>query len=111
MSATFLLACGWGSRPQDEELTPIEDDDAPFEEEGDRGSVSLGWMFHAIMSAKARLAWLLTTAYRSLVASAPQARTASFERQEPRLGRRTAPSLPPQAEEDFADEDQPSHDE
>src|SRR6267154_30687 len=33
MSATFLLACGWGSRPQDEELTPIEDDDAPFEEE------------------------------------------------------------------------------
>jgi S-DNA-T family DNA segregation ATPase FtsK/SpoIIIE len=111
MSATFLLACGWGSRPQDEELTPIEDDDAPFEEEGDRGSVSLGWMFHAIMSAKARLGWLLTTAYRSLVASAPQPRTAAFERQEPSLGGRTAPSLAPQTEEDFADEDEADQDE
>src|SRR5882672_5066377 len=32
MSAAFLFASGWGSRPRDEEeLTPIEDDDAPFE--------------------------------------------------------------------------------
>jgi DNA segregation ATPase FtsK/SpoIIIE, S-DNA-T family len=103
MSATFLFACGWGSRPQDEELAAIEDDDAPFEEEGDRGSVSLGWVFHAAMSAKARLVWLLTTAYRSLVASAPQPRTVSFERQEPNLGGRSAPSLAPQADEDFED--------
>lgn len=111
MSATFLFACGWGSRPQDEELTAIEDDDAPFEEEGDRGSVSLGWVFHAAMSAKARLAWLLTTAYRSLVASAPQPRTVSFERQEPNLGGRNAPSLAPQTEEDFADEAEEDEDE
>jgi S-DNA-T family DNA segregation ATPase FtsK/SpoIIIE len=111
MSATFLLACGWGSRPQDEELTPIEDDDAPFEEEGDRSSVSLGWMFHAAMSTKARLAWLLTTAYRSLVASAPQPRTASFERQEPNLGGRSAPSLAPQTDEDFEDEAEEDEDE
>jgi DNA segregation ATPase FtsK/SpoIIIE, S-DNA-T family len=104
MSSTFLFACGWGSRPQDEELTPIGDDDAPFVEEGDRGSVSLGWMFHAVMSAKARLAWLLATAYRSLVASAPPPRTASFERQEPNLGGRTAPSLAPLAEQDYEDE-------
>src|SRR5438874_7716951 len=41
--ATFLIACGMGSRPQDEELTPIEDDDALFVEEDDRGSISLGW--------------------------------------------------------------------
>jgi len=34
MCATLLFASGWGSRPRDEEgLTPIEDDDAPFEEE------------------------------------------------------------------------------
>ncbi len=33
--ATFLIASGLGSRPQEEELTPIEDDDAPFEEEDD----------------------------------------------------------------------------
>ena len=57
------------------------------------------------MSAKARLGWLLTLAYRSLVASAPRPRTSAFERQEPNLGGRAAPSLAPQAEEDFDDEE------
>ena len=47
MCAAFLFASGWGSRPRDEELTPIEDDDAPFVEEEDRSSVSLGWVYHA----------------------------------------------------------------
>src|SRR5215218_7075408 len=87
MCAALLFASGWGSRAQQQELTPIEDDDEPFvEEEEDRGSVSLGWLFHALMSAKARLGWLLTSAYRSLVASSPQPRTSAFERQEPSLG-------------------------
>jgi S-DNA-T family DNA segregation ATPase FtsK/SpoIIIE len=106
-TATFLIASGMGSRPQEDELTPIEDDDAPFEE-GDSGSISLGWAFHAAMSAKARLLWLLASAYRLLVASAPAPRLASFERQEPSLGR--AASLAPQAEEDF-DEDEDDEDE
>ena len=44
MVATFLFASGMGSRPQEAELTAIEDDDAPFVEEDDRGSVSLGWV-------------------------------------------------------------------
>ncbi|QWG23579.1 DNA translocase FtsK [Bradyrhizobium sediminis] len=106
MVATFLFACGMGSRQEEEELTTIEDDDTPFEEEDDRSSVSLGWVFHALMSAKARLSWLMALAYRSLVASAPQPRTSSFERQEPSLGGRAAPSLAPQAEEDFDDEEE-----
>jgi S-DNA-T family DNA segregation ATPase FtsK/SpoIIIE len=107
MIATFLIASGMGSRPQDEESTAIEDDDAPFvEEEDDAGSVSLGWMFHAAMSAKARLGWLLSLAYGRLVASSPASRTASFERQEPNLGTRAAPSLAPQADENFAEEEQ-----
>jgi S-DNA-T family DNA segregation ATPase FtsK/SpoIIIE len=101
-TATFLLASGTGSRPQEDELTPIEDDDAPFEED-DSGSISLGWAFHAAMSAKARLSWLMASAYRWLVASGPAPRTVSFERQEPTLGR--AASLAPQGEEDFDDED------
>jgi S-DNA-T family DNA segregation ATPase FtsK/SpoIIIE len=105
MCATFLFASGWGSRPRDgEELTPIEDDDAPFVEEDDRSSVSLGWVYHALMSAKARLGWLLSIAYRSLVASAPQPRTLSFERQEPSLSGRAAPSIAPQAHEGYEDE-------
>src|SRR6202521_4075548 len=41
--ATFLVASGMGSRPQEEELTPIEDDETPFFEEDDRSSISLGW--------------------------------------------------------------------
>src|SRR3954464_3999716 len=105
MMATLLVAGGFGSRPKEEELTAIEEDDAPFvEEEEDRGSASLGWLVHAIMSAKARIWRLLTLAYRSLVASSPAPRT-SFERQEPnRGGGRTAPALAPQADEDFDDQ-------
>jgi DNA segregation ATPase FtsK/SpoIIIE, S-DNA-T family len=106
MVATFLVAGGIGSRPQEEELTPIEDDDTPFEEEDDRGSVSLGWVFHAAMSAKARLGWLLSMAYGRLVASSPASRVSSFERQEPNLGGRAAPSLAPQAEDDFEEEEE-----
>jgi S-DNA-T family DNA segregation ATPase FtsK/SpoIIIE len=104
--ATFLVACGLGSRPQEQELTPIEDDDALFVEEDDGGSISLGWAFHAAMSAKARLWRLLTLAYGWLVASAPSPRAASFERHEPSLGR-SAPSLAPHPDEDFdgAEED------
>jgi S-DNA-T family DNA segregation ATPase FtsK/SpoIIIE len=105
MCATFLYASGWGSQPRDdEELTPIEDDDAPFVEEDDRSSVSLGWVFHAIMSAKARLGWLISTAYRSLVASPTQPRTLSFERQEPSLSGRTAPSITPETREYYEDD-------
>src|SRR5712671_6594537 len=65
MVASFLMASGIGSRPREEELTSVEDDDAPFVEEDDGGSVSLGWVFHAAMSAKARLWRLLILAYRS----------------------------------------------
>ena len=112
MCAAFLFASGWGSRPRDEELTPIEDDDTPFEEEeADRGSVPLGWAFHALMSLKARIGWLLSAAYRSLVSSSTPARTGSFERQEPRLGGRTAPALVPQHDESEDEEEEDEDDE
>jgi DNA segregation ATPase FtsK/SpoIIIE, S-DNA-T family len=103
--ATFLIAAGLGSRPPEEELTEIEDDDAPFVEQDDGGSVSLGWVYHAAMSAKARLWRLLTLAYGGLVASAPTPRASAFDRQEPQLGGRVAPSLAPQGEMDFDDEE------
>ncbi|ANW05151.1 DNA translocase FtsK [Bradyrhizobium icense] len=109
MCAAFLFACGWGSRPKEEELTPIEDDDTPFVEEEDRSSVSLGWVYHALMSAKARLGWLMGVAYRSLVSSSPPPRTSSFERQEPSLRGRAAPALAPQQEE-FEDEEEEEED-
>jgi DNA segregation ATPase FtsK/SpoIIIE, S-DNA-T family len=104
MTAAFLVAVGVGSRPPEEDLTPIEED-APFmEDEEDDKSVKLGWAFHAAMSAKARLAWLLRAAYGLLVSSATQPRVSSFDRQEPTLGGRASPALAPQANEDFEDE-------
>jgi S-DNA-T family DNA segregation ATPase FtsK/SpoIIIE len=103
MMATLLLAGGFGSRAKQQELTPIEDDDAPFEQTRDRGSVSLGWLVHAAMSAKARLWRFATLAYRWLVASSPG--RMSFERQEPNLGAGAAvPSPAPQPDEDFDDD-------
>jgi DNA segregation ATPase FtsK/SpoIIIE, S-DNA-T family len=108
MAATFLFACGLGAKPRDdEELAGIEDDDAPFvEEDEERGSISLGFIFHALMSAKARLAWLLGTAYRSLVSSSPPPRAISFARQEPNLGGRAAPSIAPEANNEYEDEEE-----
>jgi S-DNA-T family DNA segregation ATPase FtsK/SpoIIIE len=86
-------------------LTPIADDDAPFAEEDEDGkSVKLGWAYHAVMSAKARLAWLLRMAYSLLVSSGAQPRLSAVERQEPTLGGRTAPTISPQSHEDFEDE-------
>ncbi|MDX3971919.1 MAG: DNA translocase FtsK [Bradyrhizobium sp.] len=115
MTATFLIACGLGAREQDDELAEIEDDDKPLDEdeESDRGSVSLGWLFHALMSTKARLIWLLGAAYRSLVSSGPKTKAAAFSRQEPNLGGgRAAPSISPQSEdEDHEDEHEEEEDE
>ncbi|NEV00337.1 DNA translocase FtsK [Bradyrhizobium uaiense] len=109
MAASFLFACGWGAKEQDEELTPISDDDEPFveDEDNDRSSVSLGWLFHALMSAKARLGWLFGTAYKSLVSSGLQGRSAAFERQEPNIGGgRAAPSIAPAADDHDEDDDE-----
>ena len=114
MALTFLIACGLGARERSEEAAQIEDEDAALdEEEGSNfGSVSLGWLFHAVMSTKARLGWLFGTAYRSLVSSAPQARALSFDRHEPSLGGRAAPSIAPTSEdEDFEEEEEEEEEE
>jgi len=114
LAPTFLIACGLGAREHDEELSEIEDDDKPLDddEESDRGSVSLGWLFHALMSTKARLIWLVGTAYRSLVSSGPKAKAVSFSRQEPTLGaRRAAPSISPQSEDEDDEHEQEADEE
>jgi len=113
MSVAFLIASGYGSQPKDDELAVIEDDDAPFveDEEEDRGSVSLGWFFHALMSTKARLSWFFATCYRSLVSSGPQPRKLSFERQEPNLGGRAAPSIAPDEDEEADEEEEDEEEE
>jgi DNA segregation ATPase FtsK/SpoIIIE, S-DNA-T family len=101
MIATLLVACGLGSRPQEEEeLTAIEDDEKPLAEDDDDGSVSLGWLYHAVMSTKARLSWMMSRAYRVLVSSSPAKAALGYDRQEPHLGGRAAASMSPEAEEE-----------
>jgi DNA segregation ATPase FtsK/SpoIIIE, S-DNA-T family len=109
--ATFLFASGIGSQSRDEDLAAIEEDDEPLAEDNDGGSISLGRVVHAFMSAKARLAWLLAAAYRWLVSSgSPHQRPTSFDRHEPSLqsglGGRAAPSIAPQDDEEYEEEDE-----
>jgi DNA segregation ATPase FtsK/SpoIIIE, S-DNA-T family len=112
MVATLLMAGGLGSRERDQELTAIEDDDTPFAEQDEGGSISLGWAFHALMSAKARLWRFLTLSYRWLVASPGTSHHLPFERREPSLGGRAAPSLAPEAQEGMEeDEDEEEEEE
>ncbi|MDB5521704.1 MAG: cell division protein FtsK, partial [Tardiphaga sp.] len=104
MVAALLMACGLGAKQADD-VCEIEDDETPFADDSDRGSVSLGFVVHALISAKARLSRLIVRAYRALVASAPVKTTAAFERQEPNLGgaRRSPPLAPDAHDDDNAD--------
>jgi len=115
MVATFLFASGFGSQPRDEDLASIgEDDDEPLTEDSDGGSISLGWAVHAFMSTKARLAWLLSAAYRWLVSSGSsnQPTSLSFDRHEPSLGGRAAPSIAPDGDdEEYEEEDEDEEEE
>ena len=111
MIAALLFAGGMGSEPQEEDFAPADDEEEISADENDSGSISLGWLVHALMSTKARLSWLMAVAYRSLVSSAPRQRSLSFERQEPSLSGRTAPSLASRGREDFDDEEEEDQEE
>ncbi len=104
--ATFYIASGVGSQARDEDPADIEEDDDDITGEDDGGSISLGWMVHALMSLRARLSWGLVAAYRWLVSSAHAPRATSFDRHEPNLGGRGAPSLAPQDEAGDEDEEE-----
>ena len=104
-AASFFVAAGFGSQTLGEESSLEDEDDEPVSEDDDDGSISLGWFVHALMSTRARLSWLMSTAYRSLVSSAPTQRSISFERQEPSLDRRSTPALAPQLDDDEEEEE------
>jgi S-DNA-T family DNA segregation ATPase FtsK/SpoIIIE len=103
----IVVAAGWHWSPHDEETDEevvVEDDE---EEERDRASPWLGMIAHALLSWKARIGrWLRRDK------GAPRvARVAPGARQEPRfdnLGRVTAPSMAPAAEEEYEEEEEPS---
>ena len=101
MAVAFLYAAGLGAKEREE--SEALDDIAEMAAEDysdDRRSAMLGFMVHALMSAKARLGRMLVLAYRALVASGATGKAARFERQEPTLDGRRAPSIAPRDEED-----------
>ncbi|WP_298106665.1 DNA translocase FtsK [Bradyrhizobium sp.] len=106
MAATFIVASGIGSHPAEENSAPVDEEEDQLVDDEDRGSISLGWAVHALMSLRARLSWLLVAAYRWLVSSAAAPRAPSFDRQEPNLGARAAPSLAPQDDEGDEEEEE-----
>jgi S-DNA-T family DNA segregation ATPase FtsK/SpoIIIE len=119
MVATLLVASGLGAQASDDDQSADEENDTPLsdaDEDDDEGSVRLGRIFHAIMSAKAQISWFLATAYRAFVSSGTQLRASATSRQEPDLGGRSRASLAPQMadeeeEEDEADEDEAEEEE
>lgn len=115
MIGCLLIAGGMGAKETDDSLLADEDDDTPLneaDEDDDKSAVRLGWVFHAIMSAKARVVWFLSTAYRALVSSGPQPRASAAGRHEPSLGGgRSKPTLAPEMDEDGGDAEEAGEDE
>jgi S-DNA-T family DNA segregation ATPase FtsK/SpoIIIE len=108
MIASFLFASGMGSQEKTVDRTRpamIEEEDEA-DEDDDRRSVSLGWMVHALMSAKARATRLFSSTFALLLGRNEDARARSFERMEPSLGgARRSPSLVPEAEDEAYEEE------
>ncbi len=100
MTFTLFYACGLWAQKRDDEAPAIVDDDETFVPAEERGSVSLGWLAHGLLSLKARLGRLLSLAYGQLISSKPLIRSSGVERREPNLRRHSSPALSPQTEPD-----------
>ena len=100
---TCAIAGGYGAREADpeEDIASIEDDEETFEEEAAPGLFSLGFFLHAAISTKARIGRALKALFSLAVGRNETTRGHSFERTEPTLRGRAAPSLVPADEEDF----------
>jgi DNA segregation ATPase FtsK/SpoIIIE, S-DNA-T family len=102
----FAIAAGFGWRTEsdDDDVVTAEANDHEEEDDGDRGSISLGWITHGFLSLKARLARLLTRRPR---APARAARNAPMQgRTEPRFEDVDRATLQPRAEPELDDDDE-----
>lgn len=108
MLAAFVFASGAGSKEKFVERDAIIDDEEEFDpEDDDQGSLTLGWIAHAAMSAKARAGRMFSSLFTMLLGRGEAGPVRSFDRLEPNLGQgRRAPSLVPRDEMDFDDEEE-----
>ncbi|MBI3701432.1 MAG: DNA translocase FtsK 4TM domain-containing protein [Afipia sp.] len=115
MTAAFIFASGAGSKEKFVERAPSfdEDEDEEFDsDEDDQGSLTLGWIAHAAMSAKSRLGRMFSSLFTMLLGRGEAGPIRSFDRLEPNLGNgRRAPSLVPRDELDFGDGEEDEEDE
>ncbi len=112
MIGSFAFACGAGAKEKIVERArpPMIEDEDDFED-NDRGSISLGWLVHAAMSAKARVVRMTSAVFAMLVGRTESRNTRSFERTEPNLGGgRRAPSLVPKAEDEYEEDEEEEED-
>jgi S-DNA-T family DNA segregation ATPase FtsK/SpoIIIE len=113
MIGSFAFACGAGAREKIVERTrPPMIDDEEDEDDNDRGSISLGWLVHAVMSTKARIGRMASALFAMAVGRTESSSARSFERMEPNLGNgRRAPTLVPQEEDEYEEEEDEEEDE
>ena len=99
--ACFAIAAGLGWRAPERHVDDAADDD------GERGSISLGWITHGFLSLKARLARALKRRPQSRAPARREA-AAGQNRAEPRFEESARATLQPriEAEEDDEDEDE-----
>ncbi|MGD9838474.1 MAG: DNA translocase FtsK 4TM domain-containing protein [Afipia sp.] len=107
MIGSFAFACGAGAKEKiAARARPPMIEDEDDEDDNDRGSISLGWLVHAAMSAKARIMRMGSALFAMAVGRTESSSARSFERMEPNLGSgRRAPSLVPQAEDEYEEEE------
>ena len=107
MIGSFAFACGAGAKEKIVARTrPPMIEDEEDEEDNDRGSISLGWLVHAAMSAKARVMRMASALFAMAVGRTESSSVRSFERMEPNLGNgRRAPSLVPQEEDEYEEDE------
>ncbi len=113
MIATFIFASGAGSQEKIIEHRParLVEDDEDFEDDN-RSIISLGWITHAAISAKARFVRLFALMFSMLLGRRDSRISASFERLEPNLGRtHRSPSLAPKSDEDFEEDEEEEEEE
>jgi S-DNA-T family DNA segregation ATPase FtsK/SpoIIIE len=104
--ASLAVALGFGFRKSGNLADDLHREAEEFEEDEERGSVSLGWLVHMMLSAKARLSLFIRRRLSGddELAARPARPAAGAARAEPRM--RAEPEEEYDDEEDYEDDDE-----
>jgi S-DNA-T family DNA segregation ATPase FtsK/SpoIIIE len=104
--ATLAVVLGFGFRKSGDLAEEIHREAEEFEEDEERGSVSLGWLVHMLLSAKARLSLFIRRRLSGddEIAVRPARPAAAATRAEPRM--RAEPEAERYDEDEYEEEDE-----